>query len=108
MTRRLEITVSEETWDQLNVARGHEPRASFVKRALESALAHTGSPGEDSRPAPSRASVPTPRERQAVTNIAEAVLPKTAAKAYSCPKPNCIYMSDSPGVCVHHRTERLK
>lgn len=38
MTRRLEITVSEETWGRLELARGHEPRASFVKRALESAL----------------------------------------------------------------------
>lgn len=38
MTRRLEITVSEETWAALNAVRGHEPRASFVKRALESAL----------------------------------------------------------------------
>jgi hypothetical protein len=36
--RRVEITVSEGTWGRLEVARGHEPRASFVKRALESAL----------------------------------------------------------------------
>lgn len=39
--RRIEITVCEGTWDALNVARGHEPRASFVKRALESALDET-------------------------------------------------------------------
>lgn len=38
VTRRLEITVSEETWAALDAARGHEPRASFVKRALDSAL----------------------------------------------------------------------
>jgi hypothetical protein len=38
---RLEITLSEEQWDRLNAARGHEPRASFVKRALEAALAES-------------------------------------------------------------------
>ena len=40
--KRIEITVSEGTWDRLELARGHEPRASFVKRALESALSGLG------------------------------------------------------------------
>lgn len=39
--RRIEITVSQELWDRLENARGHEPRASFVKRALESRLSMT-------------------------------------------------------------------
>src|SRR4051812_4678771 len=34
MTKRLEITVSDEMLTRLDAARGHEPRASFVKRAL--------------------------------------------------------------------------
>lgn len=43
MANRLEITLSDEQWDRLDGARGHEPRASFVKRALESALGnHNG------------------------------------------------------------------
>jgi hypothetical protein len=37
-SNRLELTLSDEQWDRLDGARGHEPRASFVKRALESAL----------------------------------------------------------------------
>lgn len=41
MTKRLEITVSDEMLTRLDAARGHEPRASFVKRALESALDET-------------------------------------------------------------------
>lgn len=39
MSKRLEITVSDEVLAGLDVARGHEPRASFVKRALERVLA---------------------------------------------------------------------
>lgn len=31
---RLEITLSDEQLGQLDEARGHEPRASFVKRAV--------------------------------------------------------------------------
>lgn len=57
MVRRLEITLSQEAWDRLEAARGHEPRASFVKRALESALsgsAPKGVPGEDARVSPDR------------------------------------------------------
>jgi hypothetical protein len=37
--RRVEITLSQERWEQLEAARGHEPRAAFIKRALEQALA---------------------------------------------------------------------
>jgi hypothetical protein len=39
MAHRLEITLSDEQNARLEQARGHEPRASYVKRALESALA---------------------------------------------------------------------
>lgn len=38
MTERIEITVSDEMFARLEAARGHEPRASFIKRALETAL----------------------------------------------------------------------
>jgi len=38
MTRRIEITVSEDVWGRLEAARGFEPRASFVKRALVAVL----------------------------------------------------------------------
>jgi hypothetical protein len=60
MTRRIEITVSDETWRRLDGARGHEPRASFVKRALERALGpeakDTPVPGVERPAAPPRAS----------------------------------------------------
>jgi hypothetical protein len=42
--KRIEITVSEETWERLNAARGHEPRASFVKRALQEKLDEVDAP----------------------------------------------------------------
>ena len=35
---RIEITLSDDRLEALDAARGHEPRASFIKRALESAL----------------------------------------------------------------------
>jgi ribosomal protein S27AE len=38
VAKRLEITLDEAAWDRLNAVRGHEPRASFVKRALRDAL----------------------------------------------------------------------
>jgi hypothetical protein len=79
--RRIEITVSEGTWDRLNAARGHEPRASFVKRALESALGSV-IPADASGPvaardrgegvpnarssAPSRTSAPTVKPARAL------------------------------------------
>lgn len=36
--KRVEITVPEDLLERVDGARGHEPRASFIKRALESAL----------------------------------------------------------------------
>lgn len=36
--RRVEVTFSEKDWVRLERARGHEPRASFVRRALEQKL----------------------------------------------------------------------
>ncbi len=42
MAKRLEITVSDDTLGRLDELRGHEPRASFVRRALEAALGSTG------------------------------------------------------------------
>jgi hypothetical protein len=35
MSKRIELTVSEELWDRIEVARGDVPRAAFVKRVLE-------------------------------------------------------------------------
>jgi hypothetical protein len=52
MARRLEITLSDEQWDRLNAARGHERRASYVKRALESALSEAQGPIDLKQAAP--------------------------------------------------------
>lgn len=41
-SKRLELTLSDEVWTRLEKARGHEPRASFVKRALEAFLPEPG------------------------------------------------------------------
>lgn len=41
MTRRIEFTVSDDFWDQLEIARGREPRASFVKWAVACAIETT-------------------------------------------------------------------
>lgn len=41
--KRIEFTVPEEFLKRIDKARGYEPRASFVKRALESAI-ETGLP----------------------------------------------------------------
>lgn len=43
-THRLEITLNEADWARLEECRGHEPRASFVKRALRDALAPESRP----------------------------------------------------------------
>jgi hypothetical protein len=51
MAHRLEITLSDEQWARLNEARGHEARASFVKRALEKALSEAQGQSGPSRPA---------------------------------------------------------
>lgn len=65
MAKRIEITVSEEVWAALDAARGHEPRASFVKRALEKALGTTVGGVTASEPpagggsAPPQASLPS-------------------------------------------------
>lgn len=37
-SRRFELTIPEELLERLDADRGHEPRASFVKRAVELAL----------------------------------------------------------------------
>lgn len=37
MSNRIEITLSDERLAALDTARGHEPRASFIKRALDAA-----------------------------------------------------------------------
>jgi hypothetical protein len=42
--RRVEITLSQERWEQLEAARGFEPRAAFIKRALYEALEPRHSP----------------------------------------------------------------
>lgn len=39
---RLELTLSDEQWDALNEQRGHEPRASFIKRTLDDRLGTGG------------------------------------------------------------------
>jgi hypothetical protein len=38
---RLEITLNEDDWARLNELRGHEPRASFVKRVLRQSFSLT-------------------------------------------------------------------
>jgi hypothetical protein len=37
--RRIELTVSQETWERIEKARGREPRATWIKRAIALALA---------------------------------------------------------------------
>jgi hypothetical protein len=47
--KRIEFTVSEELWDQIERARGDVSRARWIKRALESALGEgppEGTPGK--------------------------------------------------------------
>jgi hypothetical protein len=58
--RRVEITLSQERWDALEAARGHEPRASFIKRALDSAL---------SRPTYSRADMLEAKIHEKIDNL---------------------------------------
>ena len=41
--RRVEITVSEETWNEIEAARGDMPRAAWIKQALRAALDREGS-----------------------------------------------------------------
>ena len=36
--RRIEFTVSEETWQRIEVTRGDVPRAAWIKRAINDAL----------------------------------------------------------------------
>ena len=57
--------MSEETWARLDVARGHEPRASFVKRALEKALGDDQSGGPASAGVGSRGRAPAPASPRA-------------------------------------------
>jgi hypothetical protein len=41
-TKRIEFTVSEETWERIETARGDVPRAAFIKRTIEDRLGHKG------------------------------------------------------------------
>jgi hypothetical protein len=74
VTRRLEITVSDELLARLDAARGHEPRASFIKRALERALGpeakDTPVPGVERPAAPPRASEALPARGRVVDRAA--------------------------------------
>lgn len=72
MTRRVEITVSEGTWDALEAARGHEPRASFVKRALGEKL---GSPPRVSQVVAGRVLKDTPAEVRGERSLAPKSVP---------------------------------
>jgi hypothetical protein len=56
--RRIEITLSQERWEQLEAARGHEPRAAFIKRALESALGDGQAANRRARSSPVQPSAP--------------------------------------------------
>lgn len=38
-SKRVELTVPQQTWDRIEAARGDVPRAAFIKRAIEAALA---------------------------------------------------------------------
>lgn len=77
---RLEITLQPEVLEGLDAARGHEPRASFVKRALETALSEGSLPPDKkadasaarSSAAPSQASATTEREVQGLRNVVSA------------------------------------
>lgn len=76
-------------------------RAADGMKAPESVLPHGG----QSSSAPSRASV---KKAEVALEVRDAVRKRNAEKVYSCPRAGCIYVSGSPGVCVHHRAERLR
>lgn len=65
---RLELTLSDEQWDALNEQRGHEPRASFVKRMLDAGLFAPSTPP----PAPATAREYDRSDRQHRLNEAKA------------------------------------
>lgn len=132
--KRIEITVSEETWGRLNAARGHEPRASFVKRALERALAPVviGDPPQgpvdlshaQQSAAPSRASepyklppsAPTPkpavvphRESSKAAEVPTLKRGSAVAMDYRCPEVSCPRRFGSPqAVCRDHGRKAVK
>lgn len=39
---RVEFTVPQETYEKIEAARGDVPRAAWIKRAIEKALAESG------------------------------------------------------------------
>jgi hypothetical protein len=57
--RRVEVTFDQGLWDRLEGARGHESRASFVRRALESALGSKENGGPSGAVASRAASAPS-------------------------------------------------
>lgn len=115
-SKRLEITVSEDTWERLEELRGHEPRASFVKRALESALEFEERlpvPPEPYKRAPSEPSpkpvVSKSREgsRRRPPAPVEAGVP-TESFVGKCPKATCQQAGLVGGTCPDHRNLRFK
>lgn len=48
------------------------------------------------------------RESKARTSGTTVEADSSREKSYACPKPGCFYVASEPGVCVHHRTERLR
>lgn len=76
--RRIELTLSQERWEQLEAARGHEPRASFIKRALESALSDDGRTLD--KPALRRPANPSTADNGPPASIGKSSAPSRAPK----------------------------
>jgi hypothetical protein len=134
MSARFEMRVSDELLARLDAARGHEPRASFVRRALERALGPEAKdapvPGVERPAAPSRAprteitilpsvwKAPTgpltfTAEEEAAhveaqrRELARQVLPDGVV--YRCTKGTCKRWSGSPGQkCPDHPHLEMK
>jgi hypothetical protein len=103
MSRRFEMRLSDDLWDRIERARGDVPRATWIKRALESVLgsdAPSTPQDADERAAKVRSSVPTRApDVEAVRAIADAESPP---KLFRCPKATCPHVQDEPGKCPWH------
>lgn len=96
MAVRVEFTVPDELYERLESARGHEPRASFVKRALESALAGSGAPAEVA-PVSARPSSAAPtRTPASATDAYVRARQKSYGLCPDCGKANGVHKGDCP------------
>lgn len=127
-SERFEMRVPGELMKRLDEARGYEARASFVKRALESALENasyveTGAPGLGESGVAERVQVPAsvssrapdlddaPEVAEALSvsrsearkMIAQETVPASSRQAFKCPDSKCGFRAFSAkAVCGNH------